>query len=270
MKDLWTGMWVLGLGGDRHTNINTIVACKVGADDLLDSQVRRVDKELEELKKKGQSKIGQVFQIAKSIRGKEKECVKAHAIKDPNNGNLIVNQDDIKTVSVKYCKKVLEKNAAHTGYEELASVKVKLHEKRMDNDNRKGFMAEKEVYDNVLYKFKKNIKRNYDFLIKSSESFKDAIFKLCKRIIEDETVPDKFRDTTLHQIWKKKQGTKKEDLEANKFIHCKEWLPRAVESMVVSEMESDIRNATSKFQIGGVAGHRPQEHLFSIKSLIYK
>ena len=69
---------------------------------------------------------------------------------------------------------------------------------------------------------------------------------------------------------KKKPGTKKEDLEANRFIHCKEWLPRAVESMVVSEMESDIRNGTSKFQIGGVAGHRPQEHLFSIKSLIYK
>ena len=102
------------------------------------------------------------------------------------------------------------------------------------------------------------------------ENIKEAIFKLCKRIIEDETVPDKFRDTTLHQIWKKKPGTRKKDLEANRFIHCKEWLPRLVESLVVSEMEPQIRNATSRFQIGGVASHRPQEHLFSLKSIIHK
>ena len=122
----------------------------------------------------------------------------------------------------------------------------------------------------LLTNSKEITKRNYDFLIKASDSFKDAIFKLCKRIIEEETVPEKFRETTLHQIWKRKPGTKKEDLEANRFIHCKEWLPRAVESLVVSEMEPNIRNATSKFQIGRVAGHRPQEHLFSLKSVIHK
>ena len=32
-------------------------------------------------------------------------------------------------------------------------------------------------------------------------------------------------------------------------------------------MESSITAATSKFQIGGVAGHRPQEHLFCVKSV---
>ena len=43
-----------------------------------------------------------------------------------------------------------------------------------------------------------------------------------------------------------------------------------VEAMVVKEMEPAIVSATSRFQIGGVQGHRPQEHLFSVKSLVGK
>ena len=77
-------------------------------------------------------------------------------------------------------------------------------------------------------------------------------------------------ESTLHQIWKKKRGTKKEDLEANRFIHCKEWMPRTIESLVVSDMEQSIKNATSMFQIGWVAGHRPLQHLFSVKSILGK
>ena len=37
--------------------------------------------------------------------------------------------------------------------------------------------------------------------------------------------------------------------------------------MVVAEMEDNITAATSIYQIGGVAGHRPQEHLFCLKSV---
>ena len=76
-----------------------------------------------------------------------------------------------------------------------------------------------------------------------------------------ESVPKKFIESMLHQIWKRKPGTRKEDLEANRYIHCKEWLPRTVEAMVVKEMETVIKEATSRFQIGGVAGHRPQSGL---------
>ena len=45
-------------------------------------------------------------------------------------------------------------------------------------------------------------------------------------------------------------------------------MPRTVVSLVVCEMEQSIKNATSMFQIGGVAGHRPQKHLFSVKSIL--
>ena len=56
----------------------------------------------------------------------------------------------------------------------------------------------------------------------------------------------------------------------HRYIHCKDWLPRTVEAMVVKEMEPAIVSATSRFQIGGVQGHRPQEHLFSVKLLVGK
>ena len=152
----------------------------------------------------------------------------------------------------------------------MAKMKERLHEDRMNTKLGEGFTVEKDVFDTVVDKFKRNNKRNYDFLTKGSEEFKESIYKLSKRIIEEESVPDQFRNTTLHQIWKKKPGTKKEDLDANRFIHCKEWLPRTVESIVVAEMEQSIKQATSMFQIGGIAGHRPQEHLFSVKSIIGK
>ena len=162
---------------------------------------------------------------------------------------------------------VLTKNKPAAEFEVIAKLKEMLHEERMSESPGEGFTIEKESFEKVLDKFKKNYKRSYDFLIKASKEFQEALFALCRRIIEDETVPDNFRETTLHQIWKKKPGTKKEDLEANRYIHCKNYLPRTVEAIVVAEMEPNIAAATSKFQIGGVAGHRPQEHLFCVKSL---
>ena len=89
----------------------------------------------------------------------------------------------------------------------------------------KVFMERKDTFEAVLHKFKINHKRNSDFIIKASEEFKEAVYKLFERIINNETIPQNFTDTTLHQIWKRKPGTKKEDMSANRYIHCEEWLP---------------------------------------------
>ena len=197
-----------------------------------------------------------------------KGATQAHAVKHPETGKLVVNQDEIKKVSVEYCQKVLAKNIPEESYKMMAELKEELHKKRMTENLDTGFEVEKEVFENVLNKFKKNGKRSYDFLVKASAKYQEAIFSLCKRIIEKETIPRVFRNTTLHQIWKRKPGTVKEDLKANRYIHSKDWLPRTVEAIVVKEMDQKINEATSIFQIGGKAGHRPQEHLFCIKSII--
>ena len=101
-------------------------------------------------------------------------------------------------------------------------VRFPLYQRRMTDKLGHGFMANKETFKAVLKKFKINNKRSYDFLLKASEEFKEAVFKLCERIINEEIIPENFRDTTLYQIWKGKPGTRKEDLSANRHIHIKE------------------------------------------------
>ena len=238
------------------------------ARELIDKQSKMIEEEVEKIRKSTKGKVGQIYKIAKELKGAVPN--QANAIKDPETKKLVVEQSEIKKVSLKYCKKVLEKNEPKGGMKKMFEVREKLNEERLSEKDGEGFEATKEVFDEVLAKFKANNKRSHDFLMKASDDFKDSVFLLCKRIIESESVPKKFRESTLHQIWKRKPGTRKEDLEANRYIHCKEWLPRTVEAMVVKEMESVIKKATSRFQIGGVAGHRPQEHIFSVKSVIGK
>ena len=237
------------------------------AKQLLAKQIERVEENVKDIEKTGPNKVGRIYEVSKQIKAMEKGAGQANAIKDPCNAKLIVDQEQIKNVTLKYCKQVLSKNEPDAEFKVLAKIKHELHKERKNERSDEGFNVKKEAFEKVVDKFKANNKRGYDFLTKASKEYQDAIYCLCKRIIEDETVPDKFRQTTLHQIWKKKPGTRKEDLDANRYIHCKEYLPRTVEAIVVAEMEKSISEATSKFQIGGVKGHRPQEHLFCVKSV---
>ena len=183
------------------------------AAELLEEQTNRVNKEIDKLKETGLSKVNQVFKIAKLASGKGTS--KAHAVKDPISGKLIVSQEEIRKISIEFCQTVLEKNEPNEAYKDMVAMKEEIHKMRMSKDLDKGFKADKEVYETVLEKFKKNNKRSYDFLLKGSDKYKDTIFSLIKRIIDREAIPRGFRNTTLHQIWKKKPGTKKEDLNAN-------------------------------------------------------
>ena len=64
---------------------------------------------------------------------------------------------------------------------------------------------------------------------------------------------------------------KKENLSDNRFIHSKSWLPRLVEGLIVEEgVKEALVTKSSMFQIGGQPGHRPEEHMFVMRSLISK
>ena len=80
--------------------------------------------------------------------------------------------------------------------------------------------------------------------------------------------PGSFDLTTLHQIYKGKG--RKDVLSNSRYIHSKEWLPRLSEGMVVESMKEVILKKSSTYQIGGQPGHRAQEHIFSMKSILAK
>ena len=56
------------------------------------------------------------------------------------------------------------------------------------------FEVTKEDFDIVLVKFQKKQIKAYDFLLKADDSYKDAIFILCKKFIETEDFLDKFKE----------------------------------------------------------------------------
>ena len=70
-------------------------------------------------------------------------------------------------------------------------------------------------------------------------------------------------------LWLCNKGKgKKDDLENSRYIHLKDWLPRTCDSLLVDLMKERILASSSIFQIGGQEGHRTQEHLFTLRSII--
>ena len=76
-----------------------------------------------------------------------------------------------------------------------------------------------------------------------------------------------YKDTVLHMIFKGKG--RKEQLPDNRFVHCKMWLPRLAEGLLVEGgMKGPLVEQSSMYQVGGQAGHRPEELLFTFKSVL--
>ena len=62
-------------------------------------------------------------------------------------------------------------------------MKASMHTGRMMQVQEGSFIPSKEGFTRVIKKFKENDKRNYDFLIKTGSKFKEAVFRLCRRMI---------------------------------------------------------------------------------------
>ena len=147
------------------------------AKELIEKQNKMLDKEVEKIREGNNGKFNQIFKIAKQLKGTSTS--QAHAVKDPVTKKLVVDQKEIKQVSLNHCKKVLEKNEPKEEMRKMFDVRERLIEERLRERGGHGFETSKEVYDQVLLKFKANNKRNYDFLMKASEEFKGSVFLLC-------------------------------------------------------------------------------------------
>ena len=64
------------------------------------------------------------------------------------------------------------------------------------------------------------------------------------------------------------QTKDKSDLNPKRHIHIKPEIPKYFEHMVTTAAKPMIVDQMSPFQIGAVPGHRSQEHLFSLKSVV--
>ena len=200
------------------------------------------------------------------INGPRKGQQEGHAIQDPETKELVVGSDEIKKVSLKHCLNVLEKNTPDEEWKDIVDIKSKVHDMRMETRDEINFEIKKDVFKAVMDKLEKKKKSSYDFLTKAGDRFKDAVFTLCRRMITEEEFPKRFEDTTLVQLYKGKG--RKDGLQNSRYIHLKDWLPRTCDSMMVHRMKEVILSSSSVFQIGGQEGHRTQEHLFTVRSIV--
>ena len=85
----------------------------------------------------------------------------------------------------------------------------------MDEDDNDSMEVTKDEFDWILKKFESKKKQTYNFLMKAGDGFRNKIFKLSGRMIKKEAFPDKFYETVLERLWKRKLP--REDLSNHRF-----------------------------------------------------
>ena len=237
--------------------------CEVTDEELIKRQSERIESEILSIKSQNLGRVGMVFKMKEIVNGPKKSCQEPTAIRDPKNGNLVVANEEIKKVTLNYCVDNLTRKIDGS----LNNIKYDINKLRMeDRSQEEELVIGKGDFKEVIRKFKSKTTKSYDFLLNSGGKYQEVMFKLCKRMIENEEFPLSFRKTLLYMIWKQKGPA--DVLKNSRFIHMKEgFLPRTCEALVVGKMKDQILKSSSKYQVGGQPGHSPEEHIFSIKSV---
>ena len=86
--------------------------------------------------------------------GGKKACLDSTAIVHPVSGALVVSRNNIKEISLEYCKNTLRNNVPLEGYYDHIQTKIiKVKEKLIENDG--DCTVTKNTFDCVLAKLKK-------------------------------------------------------------------------------------------------------------------
>ena len=233
---------------------------------LKRKQSERIEKHVKQIRELKQGRCTEVFKMREIIVGPKKSGQEATAIKDFRTGELIVNKNEIKKSSLEYCLSVLTKNELRDDFKDQHRFKEDLLKELFKKEDEDDDELDEDDYWRILDKLKVKNKKSYNFIVKSGDAYKEAVFGLCKRVLDKEEIPEKFDDTLLIQISKGIGSF--QDITNSRFLHTKRWDPRLCESLLVSEMKEDILNAGTIYQIGGKPGMRTEFHLFVVKSMI--
>ena len=235
-------------------------------EELLESQSQRVEEAINKVETEGKGRVGNVYKMKKLITGENQKGQEPVAVRNPKDGELIVEPNEIKKVTLQYCQDNLKKVKKSDKYITEEEVKQKLHNIRMNDKDEDGFKVDEDDFEEVIQRFKSKATKAYDFITKADEAYRSALFLVCKKFIDLEEFPDSFSETVLHMVWKKKAAA--EILKNNRFIHMKHPLARTCEALIFNQSKKDIFEQSSIYQIGGQSGHAPEEHVFTLKSII--
>ena len=235
-------------------------------DDLKQKQSAKIEKHIEKIRTNNQGRAGNVFQIKRDITGPKKAGQEASSIKDPLTGEILVTKDDIKNATLKYCVDNLGGNKPDDEVKDMVKKRKESQINDMKKDTEETFEVKFDDFSKVIEKFGKKDTKTYDFLIKAGKKYQFAMYKLCKRIIDQEEIPSSFRRTILYMIWKTRGSMNM--FKSWRFLHMKEVLARVVDCLVIEKMKEPLVESSSIYQVGGLPGHSFHEHLLTLKMIM--
>ena len=236
------------------------------AKDMMEDEEQKAVKEIEEIKAMKGGRVGHIWNIRKKVFGGQKGTQEATAIINPKTMKVATTKNEIKEVTLTYCKETLKSNETDDNFKtEIEERKQRMKETMKMNNGK--FEASEETFMKNIKKFQTSGKKNYDFLTKTGQKFQNTVFKMCQRMFKEEVFPNRFQNTTLHMIYKGRG--RREVLSDNRFIHCKDWFARTAEALVVKDgLKEALVSGSSMYQVGGQPGHRSEELLFVFKSVV--
>ena len=207
-----------------------------------------------------------IFELRRNILGGKIQDQEPSAIECQKSGKIVTDPESIKEHSLAYCTMLLKNREPSKRYKDLIEMKKELHSQRMIlNDGDQEVKFTRDNFVEAITKIRKKKSEKYRFIVNSGNDLREALFNLFKIIWETEKKPDQWRMDKLIQIHKK--GSKL-NLENYRFIHIKEEVPKLFGFIVTTKIKDNLIKNMSRFQIGAVPGHMPQEHLFCLRSLI--
>ena len=159
-----------------------------------------LEKELDHIKdlKNKKGKIAAVFNIKESIIGNKKSVQEPTTLINPDTNMEVTSVNEIKSVSLKYCKKLLTNRPPKADFEEILQEKYDAHELRMvqkieDHEN----SLSNEMFNSAFRRLKLNKENKYKFILKGGLSLHNALFNLCKCVWESEEIPSEWKKQRL-------------------------------------------------------------------------
>ena len=238
-------------------------------DELENARKQDLDSEIEKFRKirYKRGNVAAVFKLKETIAGSKKVNQEPTTLIDPVTKLEVDSVKEIKRISIEYCKNLLTNREPRKGFEDIVRNKIKIHDERMAEEVPENEAnLTKEMFNNALERIQRKNPKKYSFILKAGQSYIDSLFFLFQAVWKHEVIPDDWKKTDIVQIFKGKGP--QSDISGYRCIHTKIITRKVFGEIVTHEIKAKICENISKFQIGAIPGHRPQEHLYTIKNTI--
>ena len=151
---------------------------------LIVKESKRMEEEVLKIKSQNLGRVGSIFKMKEVINGPKKGGQVPTAIRDPKNGDIVVANEEIKSVTLAYCVDNLTKEVGDKSKHNGLNYKKHLHNMRIEEvSDENDFDINAGDFSNVLKKFGTKTTKSYNLLVKAGKSYKESL-KLCKKMIQ--------------------------------------------------------------------------------------